>query len=178
MFLWKVEEKHQQKIIQKILFCLLPQSRFSQNPSQVNKIPQKTMIQFFNDFRQVKIMVKFLGYISKAVFEILSFKKPILTKNSRQDLVFGAIFWKLIGKPTLKIIQWLFHIFRLLTIAISHLEEFLGMRFVWTYCALFTTKMVCMCVRHASAIHRVVNNISSYMNLVLQLGHNHKAGIS
>ena len=39
------------------------------------KTPPKITNPFFNDFKQVKAIVKFWGYVSRAVFEILAFKK-------------------------------------------------------------------------------------------------------
>ena len=48
-----------------------PYSRLSQNPSQGKNCSKD------NDFGEVKIMVKFLGYVPQAIFETWSFKKPI-----------------------------------------------------------------------------------------------------
>ena len=39
------------------------------------KTPPKITNPFFNDFKQAKTIVTFLGHISRAVFEILTFKK-------------------------------------------------------------------------------------------------------
>ena len=39
------------------------------------KTPPKIINPFFNDFKQVKTIVKFWGHVSSAVFEILTFKK-------------------------------------------------------------------------------------------------------
>ena len=39
------------------------------------KTPPKIINPFFNDFKQVKTIVKFWGHVSRAVFEILTFKK-------------------------------------------------------------------------------------------------------
>ena len=59
------------------------------------KTPPKIINPFFNNFKQVKIIVKFWGYVSRAVFEILTFKKPNFEPKSKvkvRNLVVLAIF--------------------------------------------------------------------------------------
>ena len=77
------------------------------------KTPPKILNQFFNYFKQVKTMIKFWGHVSRAVFEILTFKKLNFEPKSKvkvRNLVVLAIFStfmqmfkKQLGKHTLKI---------------------------------------------------------------------------
>ena len=47
------------------------------------KTPPKIIKPFFNDFKQVKTILKFLGYVSLAVLEISTFKKLNFEQKSK-----------------------------------------------------------------------------------------------
>ena len=120
------------------------------------KTPSTIISLFFNDFKQVKIILKFWGHVSRTIFEILPFKKPNFEPKFQvkvRYLVVLDIFFSLLykylknssGNIPSKFPHDLFLSFGIEKYQNLCWRSFLGMGLSWTYCVFKRSKTANYC---------------------------------